>query len=188
VNYTDAIFAAMNINRAEFIAGLGGNAVVLHLPARKCETTAEAIRQSVALLNTIRPAFEALGVRGAVENLPWPVHSDEFLNALFNEFGPGFLGFCYDSGHAAISRQAHLLARHIDRLLVTHLHDNDGKQDQHRLPGEGVVDWPEIVRVLKQSSYRGTVNLELQLPNDAPLAAFCQRAHDVLTRLWGRRP
>ncbi len=184
ITYTDELFAAANINRAEFAAGLGADLVVLHLPISRSETPAEAAESSIALLRVIRPAFEKLGVRAAVENLAWPSHTDGFFETLLAEFPPEFLGFCYDSGHAILSKQTHLLGRYVDRLLVTHAHDNDGSADQHLLPGEGKANWPEIIRLLKQSSYRGTLNLEVKLPAEADLEAFCRKAYSRLTELW----
>ena len=77
-----------------------------------------------------------------------------------------------------------MLARHLDRLLVTHLHDNDGSADQHRLPGQGKADWPGIVHTLKQSRYAGTLNLELNMPAGTELGAFCKQGYDILDRLW----
>ncbi len=185
ITYTDELFAAMNINRAEFAARVGASVVVLHLPVQRVESVADAIDSSRARLAAIQPAFEKLGVRAAIENLPWPTHADAFFDALLGEFGPDFLGFCYDSGHAVIGNQAHLLSRHIDRLVVTHLHDNDGSSDQHRLPGEGKANWPEIIRTVKQSRYQGTLNLELKLPATAELEAFCRQAYATLAGSWG---
>jgi sugar phosphate isomerase/epimerase len=68
------------------------------------------------------------------------------------------------------------------------LHDNDGSSDQHRLPGEGKADWPEIVGILKGSAYRGTVNLELYLPANTDLATFCRKAYSTLEKLWAAGP
>ena len=159
--------------------------VVLHLPLAKCQDAgAEAIDLAVQRLRAIRDPFEKLGVRAAIENLPWASHTQEFFDTLFAEFDAGFLGFCYDSGHAVISGQQGLLARHIDRLLVTHLHDNDGAADQHRLPGQGKADWPTIISTLKQSRYAGPVNLELNMPAGTDLGAFCGQARQILDRLW----
>lgn len=184
ITYTDELFLAANINRAEFAARIGATAVVLHLPVQRTDKPEEAAATSLALLEAIRPAFDKLGVRAAVENLPWKAHTDSFFDALFGEFGPEFLGFCYDSGHAVVSSQEGLLERYADRLIVTHLHDNDGSSDQHRPPGEGKANWPEIVRILKQSPYRGTLNLELHLPPKTDLETFCRQTRQTLAKLW----
>ncbi|MDD4889050.1 MAG: sugar phosphate isomerase/epimerase [Phycisphaerae bacterium] len=185
VTYTDSIFAAMNINRAEFAARVGATTVVLHVPGKKTENFDEAVTLSLARLRLIQPAFVALGIKAAVENLARETDINAFYDTLFGEFGPEFLGFCYDSGHAVLSNQQYLLAKYIDRLLVTHLHDNDGTKDQHRMPGEGKADWPMIVRTLKGSSYRGTVNLEIShATSTLPLEAYCRQGHETLTRLW----
>jgi len=188
ITYTDELFAAANINRAEFASRLGADVVVLHLPAQRLATPQEAIDSSIMLLRAIQPAFEKLGVRAAVENLPWATHVDAFFDVLLGEFSPDFLGFCYDSGHAVVSGQPHLLARHVARLLVTHLHDNDGSGDQHRLPGEGKANWLEIVGILKGATYRGTLNLELYLPANTDLGTFCRKAHSTLEKLWAGVP
>lgn len=184
MTYTEELFAAVNINRAEFAASLGGGAVVIHLPMRREMKPTEAVESSVGLLRAIRPAFEKLGVRAAVENLPWPTHADGFLDALLVQFPPEFLGFCYDSGHAVMTNQQHLLPRHLSRLLVTHLHDNDSSSDQHNLPGQGKADWPAVIRELKSPSYLGTINLELRLPANTELEAFCRTAYETLHTLW----
>ncbi len=47
-----------------------------------------------------------------------------------------------------------------DRLLVLHLHDNDGKSDQHRIPFTGTTDWPRLCRIIAASSYSGCVSME----------------------------
>jgi len=89
-----------------------------------------------------------------------------------------------------LQQPADLLGRYAKRLIATHLHDNDGSQDQHRLPmpGEGKADWPRIVGVLKESSYGGPVNLEVGLPPGTDLDAFCRRGYKVLSGCGAVRP
>lgn len=178
---TQELYLAMNINRAQFASSVAAKTVVLHLPLFKGQGVAEAIETSIATLRSLRPAYEALGIAAAVENLPWPTHQYEFFEALFAEFPREYLGFCYDSGHAVVTGQADLIRRHIDRLAVTHLHDNDGSADQHRMPGQGKADWVMIVRTLRESSYQGTINLELNLPGGRELQEFCNEAHRNIT-------
>ena len=34
------------------------------------------------------------------------------------------------------------------RLSSIHLHDNDGRSDQHRIPFTGTVDWPRLAGLI----------------------------------------
>ena len=123
-----------------------------------------------------------------MENLTGPAYVPAFYDALFQRLGPDDLGFCYDSGHALVSGQADLVVRYAERLLATHLHDNDGTADQHRLAGEGRADWPMILGAIKRSAYAGTVNLEVHLPAGMELEAFCSLAFGRLKGLWDAAP
>ncbi|MDY7010940.1 MAG: sugar phosphate isomerase/epimerase [Planctomycetota bacterium] len=180
----DELFLALNINRAEFASRLGADIMVMHLPVRDVESPDIAVRDSIAILEALRPVCRNLGVRLAVENRPRPSHTYAFFDALFNEFDGDYLGFCYDSGHAILTEQADLIVRHSRRLIATHLHDNDGSGDQHRLPGQGKADWPSIINAMKQADYSGTVNLELHLPKDMALGKFCRQAYKTIERCW----
>jgi sugar phosphate isomerase/epimerase len=46
-------------------------------------------------------------------------------------------------------------------LIATHISDNDGSGDQHRTPGNGNIDWPPVVRALREAEYHGLFNLEI---------------------------
>ncbi len=184
VRYSDELFTAAQVNRAEFARQIGADAIVLHLPTTDCDSLDEAIDRSITALQSIRPAFEACGVRVAVENLHRPCHIEAFFDALFSTFDEGFVGFCYDSGHAVLTGRQSLLRSYAHRLLVTHLHDNDGSSDQHRLPGEGQVDWEFTMGVLRESGFAGPINLELNQPHEVDLADYLRQARERLDRLW----
>jgi len=178
------VFQAVNANRARFAARVGADVLVLHLPVPRTTDLAEAVSRATGNVRRLLDACRDLGVRLAVENLCGPVHVPAFFDALIEAFGPDELGFCYDSGHALLSGQGGILGRYADRLLATHLHDNDGTADQHRPPGEGLADWPAILAALKACGYSGTVNLEVRLPAGDDLATFCRQAYETLTSLW----
>jgi len=184
VTFTEELFAAINLNRAEFAVRAGATALVLHLPPRPVPDPRRAAASAAEAVRALLPGCQTLGVRLAVENLAHPAHRPTFFDALFAEFAPEELGFCYDSGHALITGRADLLTRYADRLLVTHLHDNDGTEDQHRLPGEGKVDWPAVLGAIRSSGTKGTVNLEVRLPDGADLDVFCRQAHGRIRALW----
>lgn len=184
ITFTDQLHAAININRAEFAGRVGADVLVVHVPCTPWDSHDDAVASSAAALNALRPMCEALGVRVAVENLNVEAHTYDYFDALFEKFPPEYLGFCYDSGHAVLSGQADLVVRYAGRLIATHLHDNDGSGDQHRMPGEGIADWAMILRAVSQADYGGTVNLEVHLPAGADLEGFCKQARATLAGRW----
>lgn len=70
---------------------------------------------------------------------------------------------CLDTGHAAVYGHSPAdMVRMIgkDYLATLHVHDNDGRYDGHWRPGEGVVDWADFGRALREIGFEGVVNLE----------------------------
>ena len=53
-------------------------------------------------------------------------------------------------------------------LVTTHLHDNRGRTDDHLLPFEGVIDWPELLIGFQKVGYDGTLMFELAAAADGP--------------------
>ncbi|MBQ7650587.1 MAG: sugar phosphate isomerase/epimerase [Victivallales bacterium] len=79
--------------------------------------------------------------------------------------------FCWDTGHELCYNHAQdVMAMFGDRLSITHLDDNFGMtdpnlmtwhDDAHVMPGDGIADWPGIVRRLRLHDFKGIYNLEL---------------------------
>jgi sugar phosphate isomerase/epimerase len=46
-----------------------------------------------------------------------------------------------------------------------HLSDNRGAHDDHRTLGDGWIDWPHAMRLIRQTGYNGTITLEVQSPD-----------------------
>ena len=143
-------------NRLEMTARLGGDVIILHVPGGAPD---DVLRRSLAALET---ASAKCGVRVALENGDFAVN-----RRLLGEYGPEFLGLCYDSGHGNLCQADGLaqLETLRDRLLAVHLHDNDGASDQHKLPFTGTIDWPRLTRILARSAYRKCISLETIIKN-----------------------
>ena len=151
-------------NRIEMAARLASDVVTLHAPAapqaaRKREALWAQLRRS---LDDLAPFAKAHSVRIAVENMAGDVEYWALIQGLFAEYGPEYLGLCYDSGHGNIAKTG---LDHLEtlkgRLISVHLHDNDGKSDQHRLPFSGTVDWGRLTRIIAESAYTRCLSLEV---------------------------
>ena len=45
-------------------------------------------------------------------------------------------------------------------MICTHLHDNDGKKDQHLPPFKGIIVWEKFLHELTAAGYKGTFTFE----------------------------
>ena len=134
---------------------------------------------------------------------------EEFLFALLKRYenNPA-VGFCWDSGHEmCYNHSQDLLAKYGDRLVMTHLNDNlgicdfEGKtraaDDLHLLPYDGIADWDDNVRRLKNARPQEYLNFELttvskkerhendvyaQMPPEQYLAEAYKRACRIASR------
>lgn len=57
------------------------------------------------------------------------------------------------------------------RIINIHLHDNDGSFDQHKVPGEGTINFKPIMKALKEINYNNLITLETYGSKDPDKAA-----------------
>ena len=111
---------------------------------------------------------QALGVAIAFENLV----GEEYLAALLARYaGLSHIGFCWDSGHdRCYPHKMDFLEAFGNRLIMTHLNDNFGRQgdcynskdDRHLLPFDGNTDWDMQLGRLKTAKPQSILNFELK--------------------------
>lgn len=71
------------------------------------------------------------------------------------------VGYCYDScHHINYATDTDLLRLFGNRLKALHLQDNGGSHNQHQLPFDGSVDWPLVMRKIRETGYKGALTLE----------------------------
>jgi len=152
---------ALVANRIAMTAGLGSDAIVLHIPYSDGPDSQAWFDLVCRSLDELEPVCTRAGVRIAIENLlkseSWPQ-----INELIARYSPGFLGLCYDSGHGNYCPGSlDNLEQLKNRLLALHLHDNDGSGDQHKIPFNGSVDWQRLAGIIAVSSYSKCVSMEV---------------------------
>jgi sugar phosphate isomerase/epimerase len=67
-------------------------------------------------------------------------------------------------------------------LSTLHVHDNNGRGDNHWLPGRGVIDWSDFSKALGEIGFEGTVSLETAVSGDVAELSEKQKALAALTR------
>lgn len=146
-------------NRIEMCKALGGSVVVMHIPILNSENLGQW-RQLKKSLSELEKFCIKKSVKIAVENEPF----DDFIGIkeLFLEYGPEFIGLCYDSGHGNIGgRGLEYLDSIKERLISLHLHDNNSLDDQHNPIFTGTVDWKKLARIISESPYRKFLTFEI---------------------------
>ena len=117
------------------------------------------------------------GVTVCFENMPFPafpITTVDHCMEMLDRLGRDNLKICLDTGHAAIfygSDVAAAVRRIGDRLEAVHIHDNMGKEDEHLIPGNGVIDWDGLCAALKEIGFNKVFSLEtspkhMQNPRD----------------------
>ena len=169
-----------------------------HKPYDFIRSKKENIRYITGYLKEVE---KVPGLRLAVENLFLPATSqkdnrycscaDELVD-LVDTIGSERVGICWDFGHANISGQDQCLSLEKvgERLIATHVHDNAGTIDEHLAPFFGRMDWPPIMKKLREIDYKGYFTLEIQhfaggLPLDDNLRAQALKlSYDVARYLY----
>lgn len=170
---------------AEFCRELGGSLVVVH----PCPANVE-VRDLERKYGQLRRTFDELarvgerqGVRFAFENMPpyHPLgHDVERLAREVQAASCEQIVFLIDTGHAHMTGDLAAAVRAAGPAIAyTHVHDNDGKNDTHRLPLTGTIDWPAFGTALRNTRYKGVFLLEVfESPSDL---------RRLLTPDWTRR-
>ena len=113
-----------------------------HLDSRPASW--ELVRRA---LDELAPKAQSFGLTIALENLPSGYLGDnaEELLRFVDDYASPHVRICYDSGHAHMAADAVSVLKTLTPLVVTaHLHDNDGTEDQHLIPGHGTIDWKAL--------------------------------------------
>lgn len=124
------------------------------------------------------------GVEILLENIPNGLSSAERLVYFLNETHLD-LNFCFDTGHANMNEGVRAAFEVMqDRIRSTHLHDNDGAQDNHLFPllaEEGTIDWKQTMDLLRGRP--GQYPLLLELREVAEMANPLEQVTRVFDRL-----
>ncbi|MCX7944538.1 MAG: sugar phosphate isomerase/epimerase [Deltaproteobacteria bacterium] len=116
-------------------------------------------------------------------------HTTEFVSidvlvSLIQKIDSQNIGICLDIGHSNIfsnyMRDLHESRRY---LFSLHLHDNNGGEDEHLFPYEGVIDFDYIMGFLRTSKFQGVVTLELNgenIADERDLIDFIKKASNYL--------
>lgn len=157
---------------------LGGPMVVVHpapfLEKGQTRDPAQTPARLQALSDSMRELAlwaSEIGVIYLLENLPGNSHVGNHPHEVADvvrQIDSPHLRMCFDLGHAHITGDAaDALRRCADVIGYIHVHDNDGVNDSHLMPGEGTIRWPDIAAALRDAALAVPVMLEVFQSHDA---------------------
>jgi sugar phosphate isomerase/epimerase len=126
------------------------------------------------------------GVRLAIDFPGWPsLTVGQLVDFLEDDDAPG-AGVCLDAGHAALGGSAVDAAEELSGFLAAvRMHDNQGREDSHRVPWAGAIDWPAVVTSCWKAGFTGPWILAPVTPPDQGVEDVLRRAVGARTRLQG---
>jgi sugar phosphate isomerase/epimerase len=123
-----------------------------------------------------------------LENMPmvnFSIGSVQEVYRFVKEMDDDHFKICLDTGHASVypnqsvGDAVRLMG---DEIRCLHVHDNNGRNDNHWLPYHGVIDWEDFANALKEIGYQGVFSYETNPPGKMPekfFEATCRMMVDV---------
>lgn len=107
------------------------------------------------------------GIRIGIENMPpfwlsFGVDPEE-IKAMIQAVNRDNLGLTLDVGHAnilGVNAIDEFITTLNEKILLIHIHDNDGKRDQHKVIGEGTIDFHKVISSLIQGGINAPLCIE----------------------------
>lgn len=111
------------------------------------------IDQVCKTIEEMMPLAEELGFSINLEYLPRTCvgNSVEELQAITSRFGSKHVGICLDVNHI-MDRWKELpdmIAALAPRIRAFHINDYDGIDEMHWFPGQGIHDWPAVMKQIR---------------------------------------
>ncbi len=117
------------------------------------------------------------GVTLCLENMPFPAHSiarpKEILDFV-KELNSEYMAVCLDTGHSNMLgiSPADALRELGNSIKTLHVHDNDGRGDQHAAPFYGSIDWEDFRSVLKNIDESVVLSIEAKASGNLPAEIY----------------
>lgn len=173
-----------NFEQIEICKELGMESVVLH--SSQGEGNYIVSEEGIDAYKRLAEKAEKGNVVLCIENLK---HHNQ-LTPIFENIQSSRLKFCYDSGHHfAFAPERDFLKEFGNKLYFTHLHDNDGQNDSHLLPGDGKMDFEKLKNGLEAIRYTGYLNLEVKTApknyRNESLFEYLKNSYERLINIFG---
>ncbi|MGH9467354.1 MAG: sugar phosphate isomerase/epimerase family protein [Terriglobales bacterium] len=177
----------------EFSERVSFRYLIQHLGPPRADWDERRADRALTSLERLRLLAKQAGVTVLVENIPNGLSQPQRLLPFLEASHLDDVGICFDAGHAHMAE--HLFGgggvgtsweRLAARVRSTHLHDNHGSLDEHLWPGDGTIDWKELMlklpaslpRVLEVGDLPGNQKMDLRARLRACADKLADFAHE----------
>lgn len=180
-----------NARVAAFAAACGSDRIVFgpRGPRRNGGTPLEELKTAAFTINESAKRCFDVGVKACVHpHLNTEIQDENEIDAIMELTDPDYVFLCPDTAHLTKAGMdpVKIMRRYKDRIAYMHIKDvTPDRQDQDRtglpvlsgteaLPifcelGRGSVDFPAVVRLLKEIDYDGWMTIEIDQSTSTPL-------------------
>ena len=146
-------------------ADIGIDKIVIHPSGEPIRQEEREDRMNYAMqsLDLLAEIAHKEGAVIAVEDLPRTCLGNTADNMLRLLSANDKLRVCFDTNHLLHDTNLNFMEKVGDQIVTLHVSDYNFIDEQHWLPGEGLVDWQEIYHTLKKIGYQGIWMYELGL-------------------------
>lgn len=154
-----AVRAATFLQHSEMAkqaAEIGAKLLVVHPssePIEECDR-AESMKQSKEFLFKLVNLADTLNMKVAVENLPRTCLGRDASDMVELLQDPRLFA-CFDTNHLLLGSHTDFIKAIAGRILTLHVSDYDFINERHWLPGEGKINWSELITALEHADYNG---------------------------------
>lgn len=137
--------------------------LVLHIGVSGEQFDEHKFEGALTSVEHLRAFAKPLGVRLLLENIPNELTAPEKLAELIRTLHYDDIGVCFDLGHAHLYPGVEEAFESLKPLIRSvHVHDNHGTKDEHLWPGEGSIDWPRTMELLRSAPQVPALVLEIE--------------------------
>jgi hypothetical protein len=137
--------------------------LVLHVGVAGESFDEHKFEGALTSIEHLRAFAKPLGMRLLLENIPNALTAPEQLVRLIQTLGYDDIGVCLDLGHAHLDPGVEeAIAILKPWIRSVHVHDNHGVKDEHLWPGEGTVDFPRTMELLRRAPQVPALVLEIE--------------------------
>lgn len=151
-------------------AYLGSDNFVVHpiMPfgANTSENPELMMEMNCEFMGKLAETGKEYGVTVCLENMPFPmlpITTSKHVTDFAKKINSDYFKVCLDTGHCLVCGETlYDAVKYIGKeyLAVLHVHDNNGKHDQHLWPFSGVADWDRFSEALQEIGFDGVMSLE----------------------------
>ncbi|MGQ9632412.1 MAG: sugar phosphate isomerase/epimerase family protein [bacterium] len=158
--------------------------VVIHMGTYS--DRAKSLDDFARVIEHIAPRIEGEGLFLCVENFTL-CHGDRALgdrsedfDFLFGRVRSKNVGMSLDYGHGHITGNTlEYLRKFGDKLLHTHVDDNNGRDDEHLGVGDGTIDWEKVLEATARTGFKGPYIIE----GHPGIVESMRKVRDILSRV-----